>query len=290
MFPRSSFLRRSALFGFVLAAAWMAAAPIGAAKKTHTIAPGTFLGANLVTEDAEGSVKFYTTLFGWDAEKVKDGYALHHKGRLVASVSQIDGSTPNVTESFWLVALVVNNVDLTLTSARENGATIYRPVTKVQGGNGRYIIVADTEKAPVMFIEPRDTPIGNTTGPGSWVWAELWTDDIDEATRFYADVVGLGHDQVDRSGQPYHVFTSQGKRRAGIIKIPVEFEKVEPGWAPFVAVADLAATTTKVEELGGKVVFSSLEHPADAVIALILDPSGAALFLYQIGSREEAAK
>jgi predicted enzyme related to lactoylglutathione lyase len=283
-------LRQAAACGLVIAVAWFASPRTEAAKKTHVVPPGTFLGASLASEDAAGAVTFYTALFGWDAEKTQDGYALNHKGRLVASITQINGSMPNVTESFWLVAFAVNNVKLTMDSARENGATIFRPVTKVQGGNGQYLIIGDNEKAPVMFIEPRDTPIGGTTGPGSWVWAELWSDDIDKAVQFYADVAGFGHEEIDRGDQPYHVFTSQGERRAGVVKIPPELKDVEPGWAPYVAVADLSASTAKVKELGGTVVFGNLEHPAEGAVALILDPAGAALFLYQIGSHEEAAK
>jgi len=281
---------QTAVCALVLAVAWFASPPVGAATKTHAVPPGTFLGASLASEDATGAVDFYSALFGWDAVKTKGGYSLNHKGRLVASVTQIDDSTPNVTESFWLVAFAVNNVKLTMDSARENGARIYRPVTKVQGGNGRYLIIGDTEKAPVMFIEPRDTPIGGTTGPGSWFWAELWSDNIDKAAQFYADVVGFGHSEIDRGDEPYHVFTSQGERRAGIVKIPPELKDVKPGWAPYVAVADLSASTAKVTELGGTVVFGNVDHPAEGAIALILDPSGAALFLYQIGSHEETSK
>ena len=70
---------------------------------------------------------------------------------------------------------------------------------------------------------------------------------------------------------------------------PEEFEDVKPGWAPYVAVADLSATTTKVKDFGGTVVFRT-EHPAEGAVALILDPTGAALFLYQIGSHEENSK
>ncbi len=290
MKQRSVFWSRTFMCSLVFALAWFALTPIEAAKKNHTLAPGTFLGASLVSEDAAGAMEFYSALFDWDAEKTEDGFALNHKGRLVASISQIDDSTPNVTESFWLVAFAVNNVKLTMDSAQENGATIYRPVTKVQGGNGRYLIIGDNEKAPVMFIEPRNTPIGGTTGPGSWVWAELWSDDIDKAVVFYANVAGLGHEEFDRDGQPYHVFTSQGERRAGIVTIPPELKDVKPGWAPYVAVADLSASTAKVKELGGTVVFGHLEHPAEGAIALIMDPAGAALFLYQIGSHEETAK
>jgi predicted enzyme related to lactoylglutathione lyase len=284
------FWSRTFMCSLVFALAWFALTPIEAAKKNHTLAPGTFLGANLVSEDAGAAVAFYTELFGWDAEKVDDGYSIHHQGQVVASISQIDGSMPNVTESFWLVALVVNNVKLSVASATENGATVYKTITKVRNGNGKYAVIGDAEKAPVMLIEPRGTAIGGTTGPGSWAWAELWSDDIPKATQFYADVIGFGHKEVDRGEEAYHVFTSQGKARAGIIKIPTEFEKVDPGWAPYVAVADLSVSTKLVEKLGGTVVFTTMEHPAEGAVALVLDPSGAALFLYQIGSLEGASK
>ena len=107
-------LRQIATCGFVLAVAWFASPPAKASKNTHAVAPGTFLGASLATEDAAGAVEFYSALFGWNAEKAPDGFALNHKGRLVASVTQIDDETPNVTESFWLVAFAVNNVKMTM--------------------------------------------------------------------------------------------------------------------------------------------------------------------------------
>jgi len=283
--------RRAAGCGLVLALAWFALTPVEAAKKkkNYTLAPGTFLGANLVTEDAAKAVAFYTELFGWDAEKTDKGYAIQHKGQLIASVSQIDDSTPNVSESFWMVALAVNNLELSVKSATNNGAVVFRPITKLREGNGKYAVIGDAEKAPIMFLQIRGTDVGGTTGPGSWVWAELWSDDIPKAAQFYADVVGLGHEKYDRGGEPYHVFTSQGQARAGIIEIPDEFKDVKPGWAPYVAVTDLPASTKKVEDLGGTVVFRT-EHPAEGAVALILDPTGGALFLYQIGSHEEASK
>jgi predicted enzyme related to lactoylglutathione lyase len=120
------------------------------------------------------------------------------------------------------------------------------------------------------------------------VWAELWTDDIDDAAAFYANVVGVDHETTDRGGEVYHLFSSEKKPRTGIIKIPPELESVEPGWAPYVAVADLGATLVRVKKLGGRVVFGETDHPVDASVALIMDPSGAVLFIYQIGSHEEA--
>ena len=122
------------------------------------------------------------------------------------------------------------------------------------------------------------------------MWAELWTDDIDKATTFYADVVGVGHDTADRGGRAYHLFTSQGKPRTGIVKIPAELESVNPGWAPYVDVEDLTTTKARVKELGGRVIFAMDDNPARGAIALIIDPTGAALFIHQIGSSKEVTE
>lgn len=251
-------------------------------------APGTFIGADLITEDADTASRFYAELFNWDVEKVEDGgYRINHKGRLIASISQIDNKDPDVDRSFWLVALAVNDLKQSMRSAGENNATVYEKITKVKD-LGRYAVIGDAEKAPVMFIQSGKTPIGGTEGPGAWVWAELWTDDIEKAATFYADVVGVGHDTTDRGGEDYHLFTSQGEPRAGIVKIPAELERVDPGWAPYVGITDIAATLAKVKKLGGRVILGETEHPAAGSIALILDPVGAALFVYQLGSAQEA--
>ena len=122
------------------------------------------------------------------------------------------------------------------------------------------------------------------------MWADLWSDDIDKATAFYGDVVGVGHDTTDRGGQAYHHFTSQGKPRAGIVKIPDELEAVEPGWAPYVDVENLAKTKDRVRELGGRVIFATDDNPVRGAVALIIDPTGAALFIHQIGSAKEVTK
>jgi predicted enzyme related to lactoylglutathione lyase len=278
----------TAIVLLTLIVAFAAAAPVRAQQEAP--APGTFIGADLITEDAEAASRFYADLFNWDVEKVEDGgYRVEHKGRLIASISQIDNEDPDVDRSFWLVALAVNDLKQTMRSASENNATVYEEATKVEN-YGRFAVIGDAEKAPVMFIQAGKTPIGGTTGPGSWVWAELWTDDIDKATTFYGDVVGVGHDTTDRGGQAYHLFTSQGEPRAGIVKIPDELEDVEPGWAPYVAVKALTETKNRVRELGGRVIFATDHNPARGAIALILDPTGAALFIHQIGSAKEVTE
>lgn len=249
-------------------------------------APGTFLGAVLVSDDAAAASAFYSALFNWDVERAEDGgFAVRHKGRMIAGISPIKKSRSEIEESTWLVGLAVEDVERSFERAVEAGATIYERVERVSD-YGRFAVVADRQGAPLLLIEPGVKPLTRTTGHGSWVWAELWTDDPADAAEFYQHVIGVGHDTVDREGTAYHLLTSAGEPRAGVIGIPSELETVKPGWAPYVTVSDIADTLAKAEDLGGRVVFGAAEHPAQGSVALIMDPSGAVLFVYQRADRK----
>jgi len=250
-------------------------------------APGTFLGSDLLTENAVTAAAFYGELFGWDVEKVReDSYAIHHQGRLIASVSKIDSADPGINESFWLVGIAVADLDKAVNAASRLGAEVRETVTIVEG-YGRFAVIADPQGAPVMLIEQGSKPIGGTTGPGSWVWAELWTDDVDAAADFYAKVIGYGQTEVERRDEKYRVFKFGEELRAGLVKIPTELENLEPGWAAYVGVENLANTMARVRELGGRVIFASEDNPVRGAVALIADPAGAVLFVHEIGSAKE---
>ena len=245
-------------------------------------ATGSFLGSDLLTEDVEKAAAFYSDLFGWDVKKVKDGgFSAHHQGRLIASFSQID--EPGA--SFWMVGVAVPDVARAVKTAATLGTRVHEPVTTVEG-YGRFAVISDPQGATIMLIEPGEKPIGRTSGPGSWRWAELWTDDVEGAQAFYSEVIGYTHATVERGGGPYRTFVSAGENRAGLVEIPDELESVRPGWVPYVGVAELEAAMTDVERLKGRVIFATQEKKTEAKVALILDPVGAALFIYEIGTHK----
>jgi predicted enzyme related to lactoylglutathione lyase len=283
--------RRFQIHGAIITACVLALA-IGSTVTAQQSSPatGTFVGAVLLTDDAEAASVFYGELFGWDMEKAKDGgFAVRHKGSLVASISPLQNAKEDIEESFWLVGLAVNSLDQVLRATGENGGKVFIGAERFSD-YGRFAVIADPEEAPLMLVQSGIKPIGGTSGPGSWVWAELWTNDPADAAEFYASTFGLEYGQLNREGGAYDVLMSKGVARAGMVAIPDEYENVEPGWAPYVAVADLAAALKEVERLGGTLVFSTTEHPAEGAVALIKDPTGAVLFLYQIASRQEATQ
>jgi len=138
-------------------------------------------------------------------------------------------------------------------------------------------VIIDPQRAPLMLIEPTSEILGKTSGPGSWVWAELWIDDVDAAAEFYSKVIGYRQSEVERNDQKYRVFEFGDELRAGLVKIPAELENVEPAWAPYIAVEDLTKTATD-------------HNPVRGAVALIVDTTGAALFIHQIGSAKEVTE
>ena len=256
---------------------------LGAAAADH----GQPLWLDLVTEDADAAASFYEDLLGWEIVPGREADLLvRNGGRDIAAIYQISDEMPNAPESQWLVGIVTDDLERSLTAARAAGATVLRDVTEVPG-SGRYAVLRDPQRAVVMLGTPsRD--LGGPRAPGNFVWAELWTDDLDAAADFYAKVLGYERRTVDRPGGTYMVFSASDAPQAGLVETPnVE---VKPAWAPYIAVSDLAATVARVELLGGAVLIEPTPEFAGGRVALIADPTQATLFIVQLPDDLEASE
>ena len=131
------------------------------------------------------------------------------------------------------------------------------------------------------------------SAPGQFYWNELMTTDTDAATSFYTDVVGWGTDSMPMPGDgggTYHLWTAGGNPAGGMMKMDgPQFEGVPPHWMCYVNVADVDACAAKVEGAGGKVAAAPFDVPGVGRIAIIFDPTGAALGLITPAPREDAA-
>ena len=125
-----------------------------------------------------------------------------------------------------------------------------------------------------------ERPLGGIQGPGNWVWAELWTTDQEASSRFYSQVIGWKFVEVSRPDGPYPTFQSAGKARAGLV--PIEKGAMEPGWAPYIGVADLEATLARARELGGKVLLEPNQEIYQGRVAALADPTGVAFLVVEL--------
>ena len=267
---------------FVVAAVLTLALAGGASAASHG-EPGEVQWWDLVTEDAEGAARFYSELLGWDIQRGRRRhYVVRLGGTLIAGISQIDDTLPGVSETMWLAGITVADIEASGAAARRLGARMHRDGRAV--GSGRWAAFEDPQGAPVLLIVPEQT-LGRAEGPGAWVWAELWTRDPEASLEFYETVVGYERSSIDRPRGPYPVLRSGGEPRAGVV--PIEDDKIQTAWAPYVGVADLAATLKRSVELGGRVLMEPRADLAQGRVALLADPGDGAFFVYQL---EEAGE
>jgi predicted enzyme related to lactoylglutathione lyase len=117
-------------------------------------------------------------------------------------------------------------------------------------------------------------------GHGTFGWNELITPDTEACGAFYGGLLGWTGESMDMGGGTYTVFRSGDQQVGGMMKPPAE-GMGPPMWFAYVVVDDVDARAAKVEGLGGKVLKPPFDIPGVGRIAIIADPSGAALGLFK---------
>ena len=118
--------------------------------------------------------------------------------------------------------------------------------------------------------------------PGDWIWIQLLSRDAKKASGFYRAVAG--YDVVENTSPNHlsdYVLTSEGFARATIRTIPPGHEKVQPNWLPFVRVNNLAESLALGRQLGGKVLLEPRAELLKNRVAVLSDPTGAAIGLME---------
>lgn len=121
--------------------------------------------------------------------------------------------------------------------------------------------------------------------PGTFSWADLGTPDLEAASAFYARLLGwAGEDRPVPGGSVYRMMSVRGLEVAGLYAMPAEAAAGRPPmWLSYVTVDDVDASAERAADLGATVV----ERPFDVAdagrLALLRDPQGAMLALWQAG-------
>ena len=245
--------------------------------------PGTFSWADVTTTDQEGAKKFYSGLFGWEADDLPVGensyYSMMREGGTsVAAISpqpqqQRDAGLPPMWNSYVTVA----SADDAAARAAELSATVHAPPFDVMSA-GRMAVIQDPQGAFFAIWEPRDNiGAGLVNGPGRLSWNELASPDPPGSAAFYGDLFGWTTQEFEGSAQPYLVVMNEGRGNGGIRELGDD--PAPPHWLVYFGIDDIEAGLAKVEELGGK----KLAGPLDigiAKIGVVQDPQGATFALY----------
>ncbi|MET8244195.1 VOC family protein [Streptomyces sp. NPDC005202] len=238
--------------------------------------------AELGTSDLEAAKRFYTEVFGWrartDPRPEAGGYTIAHVGD--AAVAAI---TPLYQESqpvAWNVSFAVADADAAANKVVEAGGTVIHGPMDVLD-EGRFAVALDPSGAAFQLWQARSfAGAGLFNAPGSLGWVELGTRDIKRARDFYTTVFGWS---VNAS-EWYTQWGMHGQDFGGVMAMGDRFPAdVPPHWLPYFAVEDVDTTTDVAVRAGGKALLEPTSVPDGPRIAVLRDPQGAALGIYQAG-------
>jgi len=253
--------------------------------------PGKIIWRDLLTHDPAGSQRFYEELFGWEFESVGSAAGLgsnstytliRHNGKLIGGMIDTIALNNRNDISQWIVLMSVEDIDAGVAKITTAGGEVMTPPTDLQR-RGRLAVVRDAEGAILGLLETRDgDPADREPEVDGFLWDELWTTDVDNATAFYEDVAGLEAATVDvdanqESGATYRLLNAGDKPRVGIMPNPLE--DLGPVWVSYVRVESPASITAKVAKLGGRVIVEARPRPLGGEVAFIAGPSGAGIAL-----------
>ena len=243
---------------------------------------GQFVWYDLLTTDVEAARRFYGQLFGWtfqegeaDGSRVYTTILLDGRpiGGIAAAADLRDGA---VNSSQWISNLSVGDVDAAVADVRRLGGTVAAEPRDLPD-RGRIALVRDDQGALLALVRSTtgDPPVDRER-EGGWLWTELWTRDADASVAFYRGLVGYEDEPMaEGGGSDYRVFSVRGEPQAGLLTYALD--AVQPNWLPYVLVDDPGALADRVEGLGGRVLLPPDPSRRNGSVAIIADPTGAAL-------------
>ena len=259
--------------------------------------PGKFVWIDLVTADLPAAEKFYGGMFGWTFDRVGDGparYTLAYQDGFpvagIAARAPVPGTKgPQVRDSWWIAYMSVADVDRAAADVVARGGKTLIPARTLEG-RGRMVVLADPDGAPFGLVKSSSgDPPDFRAEPGEWIWAVYQSPDAASAAAFYQD---LGNYEVvpgDLVGNAASFdLQADGFARASLVEIPPGRTELRPEWIYFVRVADVAASTAKAVELGGRVVAAPRPDLLEGRLAVVTDPDGALLGLMEWDDDDDA--
>jgi predicted enzyme related to lactoylglutathione lyase len=120
---------------------------------------------------------------------------------------------------------------------------------------------------------PLTTLSGSPRLPGKFVWADLVTDDVTAAQKFYGRLFGWKF----RGWGGYVIATLEDQPVCGILQGPSSSEQPRglPRWFGYISVENVSRAQKAVTKAGGRVLAAPAKFPKRGEQAIFADPEGA---------------
>lgn len=123
-------------------------------------------------------------------------------------------------------------------------------------------------------------PRRTSYAPGTPSWVDLGTSDLEVASSFYCSLFGWeAHVAPQPEAGGYTMFTKDGANVAGMG--PLMSDEQPPAWSTYVTVIDADATAAAAVEAGAKLVVEPMTVLDVGRMAVLIDPTGAAISIWQ---------
>jgi predicted enzyme related to lactoylglutathione lyase len=251
-------------------------------------ASNMFFWYELLTDDLEGALAFYTKVIGWQTQDFPsergDRYVVLSAGGagLGGAMQITDEMCTHGVKPHWGGYIHVDDVDAKAVAIAAAGGTVLRGPDDIPGV-GRFAVLADPQGAAFMVLAPSSTEAMPTpsTPIGQVGWHELHSTDGAAGFDFYAGQFGWTRDLAVDMGPmgTYQLFAAGGPAVGGMMTMmpgtPV------PHWLFYFNVDEIHAAATRIEAAGGKILMPAHEVPGGSWIVMATDPQGAAFAVVQ---------
>ena len=104
------------------------------------------------------------------------------------------------------------------------------------------------------------------------------TNDVEKARAFYTSVIGWTFDPMPMPEGTYWVAQQDGKPVAGMMAMQgIVPDGIPPHWMSYLAVDDIDARVAAAQANGATILRPSFDVPGVGRIAILTDPTGAAM-------------
>jgi len=243
--------------------------------------PGKLIWAELVTPDLVAAKRFYGGIFGWTFHDIRAGDANYTIVKLgdapIAGLVQRPVQTDKQEQAAWLPFLSVSSVQETGQRILEHGGKELTPPHAYRM-RGKQAVYADPEGAVFGVLNSHSgDPPDVLAAPGEWIWGALLTRNPDSDAAFYQDVLGYEVFELPDDDSSQHLLlASEDYARASVNPLPRAGEG-QPHWIAFVRVLDVPRAAEAAKSFGGRVLVEPHQDRHGGTVALLADPTGAAI-------------
>jgi predicted enzyme related to lactoylglutathione lyase len=183
----------------------------------------------------------------------------------------------------WLAYIGTSNVDGSVAKATSLGAQVLVPPNDIPTV-GRFAVLTDPQGAVFAMYSPSNAPAPE--GPpalGDMSWHELTTTDYAAAFDFYSALFGWEKKGAMDMGPmgTYQMFGTRGRMLGGMMNKTADMP-MPPNWLVYARVDDVTGVVQRVKDHGGKLLHGPVEVPGGDLIAVCMDPQGAAFAVHHV--------